>query len=60
MSPSDWTIANPESAGIRNGALRDLIAWLDGFSQANTHSVVVLRHGRLLFGHYRAGEGWPP
>jgi CubicO group peptidase (beta-lactamase class C family) len=56
MSLSDWTIANPESAGLRSEPLRDLIEWLDGFGQANIHSVVVVRHGRLLFEHYRAGE----
>jgi CubicO group peptidase (beta-lactamase class C family) len=56
MSLSDWTIANPESAGLRNEPLRDPVEWLDGFSQANIHSVVVVRHGRPLFEHYRAGE----
>jgi CubicO group peptidase (beta-lactamase class C family) len=56
MSLSDWTIANPESAGLRSEPLRDLVEWLDGFGQANIHSVLVVRHGRLLFEHYRAGE----
>jgi len=56
MSFSDWTIANPESAGLRSEPLRDLIDWLDGFSQANIHSILVVRHGRLLFEHYRPGE----
>jgi CubicO group peptidase (beta-lactamase class C family) len=56
MSLSDWTIANPESAGLRSAPLRDLIEWLNGFGQANIHSVLVVRHGKLLFEHYRAGE----
>src|SRR5690242_13941118 len=56
MSLSDWTIANPESAGLRSEPLRDLVEWLDGFGPANIHSVLVVRHGRLLFEHYRAGE----
>ena len=56
MSLSDWTIANPESAGLRSEPLRDLVEWLDGFGLANIHSVLVVRHGRLLFEHYRAGE----
>lgn len=55
-SLSDWTIVNPESAGLRSEPLRDLIAWLDDFGQANIHSILVVRHGRLLFEHYRAGE----
>jgi CubicO group peptidase (beta-lactamase class C family) len=56
MSRSDWTIANPESAGLRSEPLRDMIEWLDGFGHANIHSVLVVRHGRLLFEHYRPGE----
>jgi len=56
MNLSDWTIANPESAGLRSEPLRDMIEWLDGFGHANIHSVLVVRHGRLLFEHYRPGE----
>ena len=56
MSLSDWTIVNPESAGLRSEPLRDLIEWLDSFGQANIHSILVVRHGRLLFEHYRPGE----
>ena len=56
MSLSDWAIAHPESAGLRREPLRDLVEWLDGFGQANIHSVLVVRHGRLLFEHYRPGE----
>src|SRR5215475_4075479 len=56
MSLSDWTIASPETAGLRSEPLRDLVEWLDGFGQANIHSVLVVRQGRLLFEHYRAGE----
>jgi len=56
MSLSDWTIANPESAGLRSEPLRELVEWLDGLGRANIHSVLVARHGRLLFEHYRPGE----
>lgn len=56
MSLSDWTIDNPESAGLRSEPLREMIEWVDGFSHANIHSVLVARHGRLLFEHYRPGE----
>jgi CubicO group peptidase (beta-lactamase class C family) len=56
MSLSDWTIANPESAGLRSEPLHDLIDWLDGFARANIHSILVARHGRLAFEHYRPGE----
>ena len=56
MSLSDWTVANPESAGLRSEPLRDLVEWLDAYGQANIHRLLVVRHGRLLFEHYRAGE----
>jgi hypothetical protein len=56
MSLSDGTVANPESAGLRSEPLRDLVEWLDDYGQANIHSLLVVRHGRLLFEHYRAGE----
>src|SRR5215813_11131189 len=56
MSLSDWTIAEPESAGLRSEPLRDMIEWLDGGGNANIHSVLVVRHSKLLFEHYRAGE----
>ena len=56
MSLSDWTIANPESVGLRSEPLSELIEWLDGFAQANIHGVLVARHGRLVFEHYGAGE----
>ena len=39
MTPSDWIIANPESSGLGSEPLRDLVDWLDGFGQANIHSV---------------------
>ena len=55
MSVSDWSIANPESAGLRSEPLRKLVEWLD-VGQANIHSVLVARHGKLLFERYRAGE----
>ena len=56
MSVSDWSICNSESTGLRSKRFRDLVDWLDGFGRANIHSVLVVRQGRLLFEHYRAGE----
>ena len=56
MSFSDWEVAHPESAGLRSGPLEAMIKWLDGFEEANIHGVVVVRGGKLLFEHYRAGE----
>jgi CubicO group peptidase (beta-lactamase class C family) len=56
MGLADWEVAKPESAGVRNEPLGALVEWLDSVGQANIHSILVARHGRLLFEHYRPGE----
>jgi hypothetical protein len=56
MSLSDWKVTEPESVGFRSEPLGALVRWLDGFDQANIHGIVVVRHGVLLFEHYRTGE----
>jgi CubicO group peptidase (beta-lactamase class C family) len=55
MSASDWQVTKPESAGLRSEPLVALVKWLDG-NQANIHGIVVVRHGKLVFEHYRTGE----
>jgi CubicO group peptidase (beta-lactamase class C family) len=56
MSLSDWKIAKPDSAGLQSERLEALVKWLEGFDQANIHGIVVVRHGMLLFEHYRTGD----
>ena len=56
MSPFDWQVTKPESAGFRSEPLRALVKWLDSFDEANVHGIVVVRHGKLLFEYYRTGE----
>jgi CubicO group peptidase (beta-lactamase class C family) len=56
MIVSDWLVAKPESVGLRNEPLDALVKWLDWDHQANIHGIVVVRHGKLLFEHYRMGE----
>lgn len=56
MFLSDWQVTKPENAGFRSEPLRALVKWLDSFDQANVHSIVVVRHGKLLFEHYRTGD----
>jgi hypothetical protein len=48
--------AKPESAGLRSEPIDALVKWLEGFDEANIHGIVVVRHGMLLFEHYRTGE----
>jgi CubicO group peptidase (beta-lactamase class C family) len=56
MSLPDWKIDRPESVGLQSEPLDALVKWLDGFDEANIHGIVVVRHGMLLFEHYRTGE----
>jgi len=56
MPLSDWKMAKPESACLQSEPLEALVKWLEGFDQANIHSIVVVRHGFLLFEHYRTGD----
>jgi CubicO group peptidase (beta-lactamase class C family) len=55
----DWRIATQSEAGFDPRKLCALIDELDR-RDANIHGVVVVRHGSLIFEHYRAGpdERW--
>lgn len=55
----DWKIATQAEAGLDPRKLCALIDELDR-RDANIHGVVVVRHGALVFEHYRAGpdERW--
>src|SRR4029077_12598920 len=50
-----WKISSPEAAGLDADELCGVVDWLDGFREANVHSIVVARHGALIFEHYRKG-----
>ena len=56
MTSSEWQVAKPESVGLRSEPFGALVGWLDGNDHANIHGIVVVRHGKLLFEHYRTGE----
>ena len=51
-----WSIAAPAKAGLDGAQLCALSKWLDGFPQANVHSVVVARRGALVFERYFTGD----
>lgn len=55
----DWRIETQAAAGLDPHMLCALIGKLDSLD-ANIHSVLVVRHGALVFEHYRAGpdERW--
>lgn len=54
-----WRIEDQAAAGLDSRILCALIGKLDSLD-ANIHSVLVVRHGALVFEHYRAGhdERW--
>lgn len=51
-----WATGTPESVGIDSALLCPLIPRLEGWKEANIHSVLVVRHDKLVFEHYFAGE----
>jgi CubicO group peptidase (beta-lactamase class C family) len=50
-----WRIAKPEDVGIDGARLCATTGWLDSFGAGNIHSILVVRHGALVFEHYRKG-----
>jgi CubicO group peptidase (beta-lactamase class C family) len=57
-SDDGWAIASPESVGIDGVRLCDIAARLKAQS-ADVHSVVIVRHGKLVFEQYYAGYDEP-
>jgi CubicO group peptidase (beta-lactamase class C family) len=53
-----WTTASPESVGIDGARLCGIAARLQA-TDADVHAVVVVRHGRLAFEQYFAGNDDP-
>ena len=46
-----WPVATLDSVGLASATLCPLVPRLDGWKEANLHSVVVVRHGSLVFEH---------
>jgi CubicO group peptidase (beta-lactamase class C family) len=51
-----WAVARPEDEGLDPGLLCGLAQRLQAPERPNLHAVLVVRHGRLVFEHYAAGE----
>ena len=51
----DWQIATQTQSAMEPQRLCALIDWLDELKEANVHSVLVIRGGKLVFEHYRTG-----
>jgi hypothetical protein len=55
-SAENWAVASPESAGLDGSLLGALGKYLKSVASANTHGVLVVRHGTLVYEQYFAGE----
>jgi CubicO group peptidase (beta-lactamase class C family) len=56
----DWAIATPASVDLDGDRLCGLIPAFEKFREANLHAVLVVRHGKLVFERYFAGENPSP
>ena len=55
-SAENWAVASPESVGLDGSLLAALGEYLKSVAGANTHGVLVVRHGMLVYEQYFAGE----
>lgn len=44
--------------GLDEGILAGLVPQFEAWTEANLHSALILRHGRLVFEHYFTGDDW--
>src|SRR5262245_21256369 len=50
-----WRVSRPEAFDLDPRELDALVGWLDGLTDSNVHSVLIVRHGVSVFEHYRRG-----
>jgi CubicO group peptidase (beta-lactamase class C family) len=50
-----WPVAAPESVGLASSTLCPLVQRIGDWKEGNVHSVLVVRHGSLVFEHYFSG-----
>ncbi|MEJ2185597.1 MAG: serine hydrolase [Gemmatimonadota bacterium] len=56
-APDGWPVATPEEAGLDRGALEALVNAIAAGEAGLIHSIVVVRHGRLVVDEYFHGYG---
>ena len=57
-APRRWEQTTPESVGIDGGALEALARRIAAGELGNLHALLVVRHGKLAFERYFAGDDW--
>jgi hypothetical protein len=58
VSDAEWQSSSPEATGFDPTVLCSLTDALDKSPEMNVHAVLVVRHGLLVYEHYRAGEDY--
>jgi CubicO group peptidase (beta-lactamase class C family) len=55
-----WAISTPAEVGLDPEKVGAVVDWLDRLPNSNVHSILIARHGALVFEHYRDGpdERW--
>lgn len=53
---NDWTASDPEDQGMDTGLLEGLAPQFEGWADANLHAALIVRHGKLVYERYFAGE----
>src|SRR5271169_6264284 len=51
-----WVVASPDAVGFVPATLCGIGPRLTAWTEADIHSVLVMRHGKLVYEHYFAGE----
>jgi len=51
----NWPIATAASVGLSGATLCSMAKWLGDWKEGNVHSVLVVRHGKLIFEKYFTG-----
>ena len=50
-----WPVATPRASDSPGATLCPIVKWLTNWKEGNVHSVLVVRHGKLVFEHDFAG-----
>ncbi len=56
VASADWPVASPAEVGLQPAPLEALAERIGGDPAINTHSVLVARHGKLVFERYFEGR----
>jgi len=53
---NDWPTATPTEAGLDGDVLAGLTSQFEAWEEANLHAALIVRHGKLAYEHYFAGQ----